>query len=54
MEGKPCIICGTRDPEGVECGEINKIVPVGPSCITLSCPLFPCSVNNDFAQLCIS
>ena len=41
-----------RDPEGVECGEINKKMPVRLSHPTLSCPLTPCSVNNDSAQLC--
>ena len=36
------------------CGEINKMEPVRLSCPTLSCPLAPCSVNNDFAWLCNS
>ena len=35
-------------------GEINEMAPVRLSCPMLSWPLTPCSVNNDFAQLCNS
>ena len=38
----------------IACGEINKMAPVRLSCPTLSCPLVPCFVNNDFALLCNS
>ena len=36
----------------VTCGEINSMVPVRHAHPTLSHPLTPCSVNNDFAWLC--
>lgn len=35
-----------RDPEGAECGEINKMTPVRLSHPTLSCSLVPCSCKQ--------
>ena len=35
-----------RGPEGMECGEINEMMPVRLSHPTLSCFLVPCSVNS--------
>lgn len=54
MEDRLHIDCEARDAEGVDCGKIKKMVPVWPSCPTLSCSLIHCSVNNDFALLCNS
>lgn len=56
-EGRTYIFCGTRDPDGMECGEmkkgcgeINKILSVSLSPPTSSCLITLCSVNNDFAD----
>ena len=54
MEDRLHIDCEARDAEGVDCGKIKKMVPVWPSCPTLSSSLIHCSVNNDFALLCNS
>ena len=44
---------GARAGDSV-CGEISKMALVRLSGPTLSHPLTPCAVNNDFAWLCNS
>ena len=51
----PAFLCDSiLEGKVIQCEEINKMAPVRLSCPMLSCPLAPCSGNNDFAWLCNS
>ena len=51
----PAFLCDSiLEGKVIQCEEINKMAPVRLSCPMLSCPLAPCSGNNDFAWSCNS